>query len=170
MEPLQSDIKPGPHDGMIALSPHTKVDPVIEHHGKTLTLFVASPSAPGAGGLHWGTFKATCRRQGEWREDFNELLADPLNRRIAVEWDRVLNQLLPDHVDNLLRRIVDATWSPRTTQRYACSFFWFPLGPGHADFWHQICQEIWKLQRGMDLPLEPFQDAEELVKRQADSP
>eukprot|EP00913_Durusdinium_trenchii_P018212 g17110.t1 len=86
----------------------------------------------GAGGLHWGTFKATCRRQGEWREDFNELLADPLNRRIAVEWDRVLNQLLPDHVDNLLRRIVD---------------------------------EIWKLQRGMDLPLEPFQDAEELVKR-----
>eukprot|EP00435_Cladocopium_sp_Y103_P031285 s1043_g7.t3 len=86
----------------------------------------------GRGGLHWGTFKATCRREGEWREDFNELLADPLNRRIAVEWDRVLNQLLPDHVDTLLSRII---------------------------------QEMWKLQSELNLPLQPFQDAEELVKR-----
>ena len=64
----------------------------------------------GQGGVHHGTFKATCRREGEWHEDFNELLADPLNRRIAIEWDRVLNQLLPDHVDTLLRRIVSETW------------------------------------------------------------
>lgn len=64
----------------------------------------------GQGGVHHGTFKATCRREGEWREDFNELLADPLNRRIAIEWDRVLNQLLPDHVDTLLKRVVSETW------------------------------------------------------------
>lgn len=47
----------------------------------------------GAGGVHHATFKATCRRDGEWREDFNELLADPLNRRIAIEWDSCLNQV-----------------------------------------------------------------------------
>jgi hypothetical protein len=70
-------------------------------------------SPAGRGGLHWCTFKATCRREGELREDFNELLADPLNRRIAVEWDRVLNQLLPDHVDTLLSRIVQETWFRR---------------------------------------------------------
>ena len=32
-----------------------------------------------------------------------DLLADPLNRRMAVQWDRVLNQRLPDHADTRRR-------------------------------------------------------------------
>ena len=84
----------------------------VSIHIRFSDLAWGSPAA-GRGGLHWCTFKATCRREGEWREDFNELLADPLNRRIAVEWDRVLNQLLPDHVDTLLSRIVQETWFRR---------------------------------------------------------
>ena len=59
-------------------------------------------SPQGQGGLHWGTFKATCRREGEWRESFNELLADPLNRAIAVKWDEMLNSFLPQCVQNTL--------------------------------------------------------------------
>ncbi|CAE7266046.1 PUB50, partial [Symbiodinium sp. CCMP2592] len=56
----------------------------------------------GRGGLHWCTFKATCRREGEWRESFNELLADPLNRAIAVKWDQTLNSFLPQCVQDAL--------------------------------------------------------------------
>eukprot|EP00929_Paragymnodinium_shiwhaense_P060471 TRINITY_DN30198_c0_g2_i1.p1 TRINITY_DN30198_c0_g2~~TRINITY_DN30198_c0_g2_i1.p1 ORF type:complete len:779 (+),score=195.41 TRINITY_DN30198_c0_g2_i1:954-3290(+) len=55
----------------------------------------------GAGGVHHGTFKATCRRLGSWKEDWNALLADPLNRSIATKWDLVLNRQLPEIVKNL---------------------------------------------------------------------
>eukprot|EP00421_Protoceratium_reticulatum_P021244 CAMPEP_0168394498 /NCGR_PEP_ID=MMETSP0228-20121227/19567_1 /TAXON_ID=133427 /ORGANISM="Protoceratium reticulatum, Strain CCCM 535 (=CCMP 1889)" /LENGTH=1040 /DNA_ID=CAMNT_0008407917 /DNA_START=37 /DNA_END=3159 /DNA_ORIENTATION=+ len=48
------------------------------------------------GGLNWGTFKATVRRQGEWKEDFNEILSAPLSRRVAVRWDEVFNRLMPE--------------------------------------------------------------------------
>ena len=57
----------------------------------------------GQGSMHNGTFKATARREGEWREDSNELLSDPLNRAIAVEWDGTLGRSLPSWIDEVLR-------------------------------------------------------------------
>lgn len=47
------------------------------------------------GGMLWNTFKATVRRDGEWKEDFNEILSAPLSRRIAVKWDEVFNRVMP---------------------------------------------------------------------------
>ena len=60
----------------------------------------------GKGGMHHCTFKATARREGSLREDWNELLADPLNRAIAVKWDRVLNSLLPARIGQLSSRLL----------------------------------------------------------------
>ncbi|CAJ1399357.1 unnamed protein product [Effrenium voratum] len=71
----------------------------------------------GQGGLHWGTFKATCRREGEWRENFNEMLADPLNRAIAVEWDGVLNRFLPQCVQHALDNLCTELMAFQQTHR-----------------------------------------------------
>ena len=60
--------------------------------------------------MHHGTFKATARREGEWRENWNELLADPLNRAIVVEWDQALNHKLPSHIDEALRSVRAEVW------------------------------------------------------------
>lgn len=59
----------------------------------------------GQGGMNHGTFKATARRKGEWKENWNELLADPLNRAIAMEWDRTLNTCLPECMDGAVRSL-----------------------------------------------------------------
>ena len=58
------------------------------------------------GGLHWATYKATCRRHGEWRVNMNEELAMPVFERITAEWDRIMNigfkQYLSDIEKSLL--------------------------------------------------------------------
>eukprot|EP00931_Biecheleriopsis_adriatica_P102434 TRINITY_DN77411_c0_g1_i1.p1 TRINITY_DN77411_c0_g1~~TRINITY_DN77411_c0_g1_i1.p1 ORF type:complete len:1078 (+),score=263.86 TRINITY_DN77411_c0_g1_i1:66-3299(+) len=56
----------------------------------------------GQGGMHHGTFKASARRLGEWHEDWNALMADPLNRAIAVRWNAALNKRMPQLVDELV--------------------------------------------------------------------
>ena len=35
-----------------------------------------SASSRGGGGLHWATYRACCRRNGQWRVDMNEELAE----------------------------------------------------------------------------------------------
>ena len=57
----------------------------------------------GQGGLHHGTFHAAVRRNGEWREDWNELLSDPINRAIAIEWNRSMQRDLPECIDAALK-------------------------------------------------------------------
>mmetsp|Transcript_10179 Transcript_10179/g.27670 ORF Transcript_10179/g.27670 Transcript_10179/m.27670 type:complete len:550 (-) Transcript_10179:392-2041(-) len=105
-------------------------------HGHSQSAEVAAQTmAPkcrpsGQGGMHHGTFKATARRKGEWKEDWNEMLADPLNRAIVVEWDATLNHRLPDHVDEMLG---------------------------------QIRSDMWRLQRDLSLPSQPFKDAVEVL-------
>jgi hypothetical protein len=39
-----------------------------------------------AGSMHWGTYRATLRRQGEWRRDLNAELTAPMTRQIASSW------------------------------------------------------------------------------------
>ena len=42
-----------------------------------------------SGGLHWATYKACVRRQGEWRIDMNQQLADPVFKAVSTGWERV---------------------------------------------------------------------------------
>ena len=65
----------------------------------------------GQGGLNHGTFKATCRRQGEWKEDWSELLANPLND--TRDTHKVLHTTL---CTQIRERMLLASWSTRTLQ------------------------------------------------------
>ena len=42
------------------------------------------------GGLHWATYKATLRRGGNWRQNFNEELAEPVYRAVATHWEKAM--------------------------------------------------------------------------------
>jgi len=55
----------------------------------------------GSGGLHWATFRATVRRQGNFREDWNEVLATPMLRRISAAWDRFFSLEVGTQLDKL---------------------------------------------------------------------
>ncbi|KAJ1493568.1 hypothetical protein T484DRAFT_2738861 [Baffinella frigidus] len=39
--------------------------------------------------MHWGTYKATCRRHGVFRMDWNTEMAEPVFRAVSTEWERV---------------------------------------------------------------------------------
>ncbi|OHE95598.1 hypothetical protein CORC01_09030 [Colletotrichum orchidophilum] len=56
-----------------------------------------------AGGLRYGTYKATCRRFGTFKgaaglRDFNEDLLKPMKNFTAQEWDLAFNSRLPDKI------------------------------------------------------------------------
>ncbi|KAI9063349.1 hypothetical protein FKP32DRAFT_1592405 [Trametes sanguinea] len=42
-----------------------------------------------AASMHWGTYRATLRRHGSWRQDLNVELTNPFTRQIASSWARV---------------------------------------------------------------------------------
>ncbi|KAG6360022.1 hypothetical protein INS49_011078 [Diaporthe citri] len=52
------------------------------------------------GGMYWGSYKATCRRNGSWTgiygsRDFNEELFEPIDRRLAGRWERAFQHHIP---------------------------------------------------------------------------
>ncbi|KAI1074397.1 hypothetical protein F5B20DRAFT_586283 [Whalleya microplaca] len=51
------------------------------------------------GGLHWATYKATVRRNGAFRTDFNEALFSPISRNLATSWERAFQRRLPAVLD-----------------------------------------------------------------------
>lgn len=58
------------------------------------------------GGLSWGTYRATCSREGVFKgttglRDFNSELLDPLQNKIAPSWEQVFSQTLPQGIDAL---------------------------------------------------------------------
>ncbi|KAK3399245.1 hypothetical protein B0T20DRAFT_194866 [Sordaria brevicollis] len=58
------------------------------------------------GGLPWGTYRATCSRDGVFKgavgpRDFNTELLDPLQKRIAPSWEQVFSRTLPQGIDAL---------------------------------------------------------------------
>ena len=57
----------------------------------------------GGGGLHWGTYKACCRREGTWRINMNEELASPILASVGSAWESVFVQEL-DHSLNTLKK------------------------------------------------------------------
>ncbi|KAJ7047442.1 hypothetical protein C8F04DRAFT_7939 [Mycena alexandri] len=42
-----------------------------------------------AGSMHWGSYRATLRRNGEYRRDLNVELVNPFTRNIAQKWQQV---------------------------------------------------------------------------------
>lgn len=55
------------------------------------------------GGLFWGTYKATCRRDGKFSgssglKDFNAELFEPINKQLAGAWERTFQQRIPSAV------------------------------------------------------------------------
>ncbi|THG94658.1 hypothetical protein EW026_g6853 [Hermanssonia centrifuga] len=42
-----------------------------------------------AASMHWGTYRATLRRHGSWRQDLNVELSNPFTRQIASSWSKV---------------------------------------------------------------------------------
>ena len=70
------------------------------------------------GGLHWATYKACCRREGEWRVNMNEELASPILTSVSSAWESVFVKDL--HVQLVRKYItiwvycaseVDRSWS-----------------------------------------------------------
>lgn len=52
------------------------------------------------GGLFWATYKATCRRDGKFSgssglKDFNAELFEPINRKLAANWERTFQRRIP---------------------------------------------------------------------------
>jgi hypothetical protein len=54
----------------------------------TVAAWGASWSRGPGGGLHHGTYGACCRRNGTWKVDMNEALAEPVFRAVSVAWER----------------------------------------------------------------------------------
>lgn len=56
------------------------------------------------GGLHWGTYRATVRRNGVFSgssgpRDFNGELAEPMIKQVASGWERTFQRILPAQID-----------------------------------------------------------------------
>lgn len=60
------------------------------------------------GGLFWGTYKATCRRDGKFSgssglKDFNAELFEPINRQLAGVWERTFQQRIPSALGGFIK-------------------------------------------------------------------
>lgn len=69
-----------------------------------------------AASMHWATYRATLRRHGSWRRDFNVELVNPFTRNIAHSWSTVFesNLFAPfetatlDSINKLLKDVEDS--------------------------------------------------------------
>lgn len=60
------------------------------------------------GGLFWGTYKATCRRDGKFSgssglKDFNAELFEPINKQLAGVWERTFQQRIPSALGGFIK-------------------------------------------------------------------
>ncbi|KAJ9154757.1 Nuclear GTPase SLIP-GC [Pleurostoma richardsiae] len=60
------------------------------------------------GGVHWGTYKAICRRSGEKTKaktarNFNEEILEPYQQKIATDWERIFAEEVPRILDDFVR-------------------------------------------------------------------
>lgn len=58
-------------------------------------------------GLFWGTYKATCRRDGKFSgsfglKDFNAELFEPINKQLAGSWERTFQKRIPSALRKFL--------------------------------------------------------------------
>ena len=62
----------------------------------------------GQGGLHWATFRATVTRHGKFREDWNEVLATPMLRRLSASWEQFFSEDAGSQLEKLRLGMTDA--------------------------------------------------------------
>ena len=55
-----------------------------------------------AGGMHWATYAAACRRAGAWRINMNEVLAEPVFAAVSTVWERTFVSGLKKDLEALL--------------------------------------------------------------------
>lgn len=77
----------------------------------------------GVGGVHHATFQATARRFGEWHENWNELLTEPMKSAFANKWNEVLNQELPRAIDRLSVAVKEQFRASATSGNLPCAPF-----------------------------------------------
>jgi len=53
-------------------------------------------------GLHWSTYKAHCRRNGEWKINMNEALAAPILTAVSTNWEKVFVRILSEQLGMLM--------------------------------------------------------------------
>ncbi|KAM3415957.1 hypothetical protein BST61_g9447 [Cercospora zeina] len=93
------------HDQLFA-----KLDPAVQS-----AITEALPKAESwglpqsAGGLHWGTYRATVRRSGVFSgsagpRDFNSDLTEPIYRQLATIWEKVFQRRLPTILQSFKRQ------------------------------------------------------------------
>ena len=56
--------------------------------------------SPQNGGINWSTYKATFRRLGEWRINFNEMISEPIMSAAASGWEKVFASSLGEAIDS----------------------------------------------------------------------
>ncbi|PIB00380.1 hypothetical protein CB0940_01806 [Cercospora beticola] len=87
-----------------------KLDPAVQS-----AITEAEPKAQSwglpksAGGLHWGTYRATVRRSGVFSgsagpRDFNADLTEPIYRQLATTWEKVFQRRLPTILQTFKRQ------------------------------------------------------------------
>ncbi|KAF2817072.1 uncharacterized protein BDZ99DRAFT_373364 [Mytilinidion resinicola] len=88
---------------------YDKYDEAISEAATNAVPTAARWSAPQhQGGLHWGTYRATVRRDGVFAgskglRDFNAELAEPITKRLASGWERAFQRRLPHALQNYTR-------------------------------------------------------------------
>ena len=60
----------------------------------------------GQGGLHWATYKACCRREGEWSTNMNQELADPVLTNVSSAWESVFVSDLAKQLKSLTGKLI----------------------------------------------------------------
>ncbi|KAF2503115.1 hypothetical protein BU16DRAFT_29835 [Lophium mytilinum] len=88
---------------------YDKYDEAIEEAATNAVPTAARWSAhKNDGGLHWGTYRATVRRDGVFAgskglRDFNAELAEPITKRLASGWERAFQRRLPHALQTYTR-------------------------------------------------------------------
>ncbi|KAE8149624.1 hypothetical protein BDV25DRAFT_140603 [Aspergillus avenaceus] len=87
-----------------------RLDPAVNDAIKELPHTVSRWNTPHReGGLHFQTYKATCRREGKFREtDWNQDLASPILQRIVAGWTKTFTEKVPRQLAELGKDWVDA--------------------------------------------------------------
>jgi hypothetical protein len=86
---------------------------IIQAFGKTLpeARDGAIPTARSWGDQCWATYKATVRRNGLWKRDFNAELWQPMEVKLASGWERAFQRRLPNVLQSFvveLGKILDS--------------------------------------------------------------
>ena len=70
-------------------------------------------AAPSAGGMFWGTYKATTRRHGVFRIDMNQELAEHIFRTVSTVWERIFSVTVQQDLQDTQLKLREAFQTAR---------------------------------------------------------